>query len=522
MTGTLPYKGTATFSYAQPKSPPSGVTGAAGSLSSCVTSESNTAPFGTYPGTISGCAGLHLTGASAHNYSVSYVYGDVTVTKGQVKVTVKGTQPYLGSPTFAGTVQTPLPAGITKVTGTLSGCKSSVASSAGAGTYQGTISSCTGLGLTGSSASLYAPDYVDGGVTVTPLPLKVKVVGNQPFHGTPIYTYSQPTTLPTGVTGVAGELTGCTTKVTRTAAIGTYPGTVSGCGGLGVTGTKAADYTPSYTYVALYVFAGPTGTSLVTGPVVAPTLFATDAALETVSKYPSPYTSHAKLATTQFTANSIASDQAGDVFYIMNTYNQYGWEVREITAAGAKKVLVKQYPDPTNAAIQDLGTRPTGLAVNGAGDLYICDTSNGRVLELAPPYSGTPTVVASALDGPSGVAVDSAGDLFIANDGNDDLVEVTPGYGSTPVEYASGGGRHPVRSVAVDAAGDVYFGEQANGPSTTGHVYELEAPLHRVAGRGHDHTVNQHSGRAGGGRFQGTSSSPPMATTGPVSPTSSR
>src|ERR1035438_5807940 len=64
----------------------------------------------------------------------------------------------------------------------------------------------------------------------------------------------------------------------------------------------------------------------------------------------------------------------------------------------------------------------TGVAVDGAGDVFIADSSNNRVVEV--PYLGNGTygtqtdVPRLGLHGPQGVAVDGAGDVFIADFGN--------------------------------------------------------------------------------------------------------
>ena len=57
--------------------------------------------------------------------------------------------------------------------------------------------------------------------------------------------------------------------------------------------------------------------------------------------------------------------------------------------------------------------QPNGVAVDGAGDVFIADTGNNRVVEVRP--DGTQTTVGSGLNQPNGVAVDGSGDVFIAD-----------------------------------------------------------------------------------------------------------
>ena len=56
---------------------------------------------------------------------------------------------------------------------------------------------------------------------------------------------------------------------------------------------------------------------------------------------------------------------------------------------------------------------PEGVAVDTAGNLYVADTNNKRVLKLAVG-SSTPTVLPfTGLKLPGGVAVDTADNLYV-------------------------------------------------------------------------------------------------------------
>ncbi len=83
--------------------------------------------------------------------------------------------------------------------------------------------------------------------------------------------------------------------------------------------------------------------------------------------------------------------------------------------------------------------RPSAIALNSAGSLYIADTGTQRVRQVLPTgviqtlagtgIAGTAAdnvVAATAmLDGPSGVAVDTAGDIVIADEWNQRIRQVT-------------------------------------------------------------------------------------------------
>jgi sugar lactone lactonase YvrE len=100
---------------------------------------------------------------------------------------------------------------------------------------------------------------------------------------------------------------------------------------------------------------------------------------------------------------------------------------------------------------------PYGVAVDGAGDLFIVDAGHNQVLEVTP--GGTPITVASGLSVPSAVAVDASADVFIADTGNNRVVEL-PAHNGTPTTIGSGL-NHP-NGVAVDALNDVFIADSGN------------------------------------------------------------
>ena len=58
-----------------------------------------------------------------------------------------------------------------------------------------------------------------------------------------------------------------------------------------------------------------------------------------------------------------------------------------------------------------------GVAVDGAGTVYVADYQNNRVLKLAAGASTQDVLPFTGLNGPEGVAVNSAGNLYVT-DGN--------------------------------------------------------------------------------------------------------
>jgi hypothetical protein len=164
---------------------------------------------------------------------------------------------------------------------------------------------------------------------------------------------------------------------------------------------------------------------------------------------------------------------------------------------------------------------PTGIAIDGAGDLFIADSDHCQVL-MIPDHAGTmygmrvsagrsytvaggPCGAKGGIGLPTGVAVDRHGDVFIAVPAEDRILLVRPGgtrRPRTPVTLAgtglpgySGNGLAAPQSrlneptgVAVDGSGDLFIADTANcrvrmvpsvsGPHfgqsmTAGHLYDL-------------------------------------------------
>jgi DNA-binding beta-propeller fold protein YncE len=111
--------------------------------------------------------------------------------------------------------------------------------------------------------------------------------------------------------------------------------------------------------------------------------------------------------------------------------------------------------------------------------LFLLDTTYGDVVEFptapinAPPVFYTPQPDGVALFSPWGLAVDYAGNLFIADVGNTRVVEVPAGGGAAVAIQAivNGLGVHPA-NVAVDGVGNLYIADSSF-PSPTPRVVEV-------------------------------------------------
>ena len=133
-------------------------------------------------------------------------------------------------------------------------------------------------------------------------------------------------------------------------------------------------------------------------------------------------------------------------------------------------------------------SRPGGVVVDGAGNLYVADTNNNAVRKVSaggaittvagkgmPGYSGDGGQATSAqISGPWGVALDGNGNLYIADSGNFVIRRVAPDGVITTVAgnrtpgYSGDGGLaiyarlSQAYGLAADAAGNLYIPDVSN------------------------------------------------------------
>ncbi len=187
----------------------------------------------------------------------------------------------------------------------------------------------------------------------------------------------------------------------------------------------------------------------------------------------------------------VAVDAAGDLF-IADFSNE---RVREVVKATGDIITVAGTGNWGNGGDGGRATAaqlnaPAGVAVDTAGDIFIADTGNNRIQEVVKATGDIITVAGTGVAGsggdggpataaqlywPTGLAVDAAGDLFIGDEGNNRVQEVVKatgiivtvagtgvaGYGGDGGSATSAQLYHPA-AVAVDAAGDLYIGDDGN------------------------------------------------------------
>jgi len=152
--------------------------------------------------------------------------------------------------------------------------------------------------------------------------------------------------------------------------------------------------------------------------------------------------------------SGVAVDGSGDVYVA-----DFGSNVLEIQAVNGSIP-----PSPTMRTLGSGFDEPLGVAVDGSGNVYVADSMNSAVKEILAvngsiPASPVVKTLGSGFNNPGGVAVDRAGNVFVADYGNNALKEILAVNGTIPASptiqtLATG---MEVGYVAVDGSGNVYF-----------------------------------------------------------------
>ncbi len=132
-----------------------------------------------------------------------------------------------------------------------------------------------------------------------------------------------------------------------------------------------------------------------------------------------------------------------------------------------KEIMAVNGNIPASPTIRTLGSgfnQPSGVALDGSGNLYVSDSGNSAVKEILAVNGGIPAspaivILGSGFNTPHGVAVDQAGDVFVADSGNSALKEILAVNGSIPASptVQTLESNFVVYYVAVDGSGNVYF-----------------------------------------------------------------
>jgi len=181
----------------------------------------------------------------------------------------------------------------------------------------------------------------------------------------------------------------------------------------------------------------------------------------------------------------VAVDSSGNIY----TADLPHHTIRKITPDGTATIFAGLNDTPGSANGIGSVARfsfPTGLAVDGAGNVYVADNGNNTIRKITPAakvttFAGSAGVfgsadgtgVAAQFYGQFGVAVDHSGNVFVTDTGNNTIRKITPArvvttLGGLALSPGTSDGAgitarfNSPRGVAVDSAGNIYVGDTGN------------------------------------------------------------
>lgn len=181
---------------------------------------------------------------------------------------------------------------------------------------------------------------------------------------------------------------------------------------------------------------------------------------------------------------AIHVDQAGNTYlYVVNQYNHFVTKHGPDLTTFSNGTIVAGSPG-SGSTLRKL-TSPTGVFVDAAGNIYVADTGNRRIMKFGPTSTSATngSIVAGGngsgnganqFDQPNGVHVDGSGNIYVADFQNRRIQK----FGPTSTPLTSG----------TTVAGGNGYGTNANqmgGPAgvfmdTGGNLYVADQSLHRV------------------------------------------
>ena len=181
----------------------------------------------------------------------------------------------------------------------------------------------------------------------------------------------------------------------------------------------------------------------------------------------------------------VAIDSSGNIY----TADLPHHTIRKITPDGTATIFAGLNDTPGSANGIGSAARfnfPSGLAVDGAGNVYVADSGNNTIRKITPAakvttFAGSAGLFGSAdgtgtaarFNAPFGVDVDHTGNVFVTDTGNNTIRKITPArvvttLGGLALSPGTSDGAginarfNSPRGVAVDSAGNIYVGDTGN------------------------------------------------------------
>jgi sugar lactone lactonase YvrE len=147
----------------------------------------------------------------------------------------------------------------------------------------------------------------------------------------------------------------------------------------------------------------------------------------------------------------IAVDAAGDIFVA----DDANVAVYEVSASGTV----------TTVGNGDTFAAPYAVAVDGAGNVYVTDVTRQEVTKMPKGCLNSNCNVQTSdpiFSGPVGIAVDGSGNVYVSDADYNRIVMLPPGCFTDSCSVTLGGGFSAPYGVAVDKSGNVYVADSEN------------------------------------------------------------
>ena len=160
---------------------------------------------------------------------------------------------------------------------------------------------------------------------------------------------------------------------------------------------------------------------------------------------------------------AVAADVTGNKLYVADTGNN---RIQWSTDGGMNWAVFAPFGVGVNQV-----RAPQGVALDAAGNVYVADTGNNRVLrfEAGVPGTGEILLFGGEVNAPQGLAIDAMFNLYVADTGNDRVLKIPnanqPTPGATVIVARIGSSANQVRQpqgVAVDNEGNLYVADTGN------------------------------------------------------------
>ena len=385
---------------------------------------------------------------------------------------------------YDGTTAANLSLGSATLVGILSGDAVSLVTSGATGTFastnaaSGVAVTVVGLTISGAQATDYTLTQPSTTANITTRPITVTAV-------TATKVYDGLTAAPATPSITGGSLAGsdtasfCETYNTRNVSTGltlTPAGSVSdGNGGSNYAVSFVGNSTGQITVRAITV----------TATANAKTYDATTTAWATPTITPVNVVATLARSGNFLLPYGVAVDGAGNTYVAGTFYNV----ICKISPSGVVSILagaINQTGSTDGTGSAARFDHPEGVAVDGAGNVYVADTYNDEIRKISP--SGVVTTLAGyALHGgssdgtgsaarfsdPAGVAVDGEGNVYVADTNNDEIRKVSssgvvttlagsPGQTGSSDGTGSAARFYFPESVTVDGASNLYVADTNN------------------------------------------------------------